>query len=259
MFVFGVGLGLTMQVLVVAVQNAVSYEDLGVATSSATFFRMIGGSFGTAVFGAIYAIVFTHKLRPTLAKVPAVHAKSFNPQTINPAILRQAQVDRRGSCSTTSSSTRSRTRCRPSSSSPCRSASWRSCSASCCPRWRCARRWRPSTSGEVQGAPQTARRSRRSSWRSSGCRPGRTGAELYQTLAQRAGIDLPPRSCWLLYRLADQPAASVAEVAERLKVDPEVIQPAVDGLVAAGMIEEQRRAPSATCTSRPRARRRSTS
>ena len=44
-----------MQVLVVAVQNAVSYEDLGMATSSATFFRMIGGSFGTAVFGAIFA------------------------------------------------------------------------------------------------------------------------------------------------------------------------------------------------------------
>ena len=71
MFVFGVGMGLIMQVLVVAVQNAVSYEDLGVATSSATFFRMIGGSFGTAVFGAIYAIVFNHTFAPTLAKVPA--------------------------------------------------------------------------------------------------------------------------------------------------------------------------------------------
>jgi predicted MFS family arabinose efflux permease len=64
MFVFGVGLGLIQQVLVVAVQNAVSYEELGVATSGATFFRMIGGSFGTAVFGAIYANVLTHKLTP---------------------------------------------------------------------------------------------------------------------------------------------------------------------------------------------------
>ncbi len=87
MFVFGVGMGLIMQVLVVAVQNSVSYEDLGVATSSATFFRMIGGSFGTAVFGAIYTIVFTHTLAPTLAKVPASILRSFNPQTINPAIL----------------------------------------------------------------------------------------------------------------------------------------------------------------------------
>lgn len=54
-FVLGVGLGLVMQVVVVVVQNAVSYDDLGVATSSATFFRSIGGSFGTAVFGAVFA------------------------------------------------------------------------------------------------------------------------------------------------------------------------------------------------------------
>ena len=55
MVVFGLGLGLVMQVLVVAVQNAVPYEELGTATSGVTFFRMIGGSFGTAVFGAIFA------------------------------------------------------------------------------------------------------------------------------------------------------------------------------------------------------------
>ena len=55
MFVFGVGLGLVMQILVVAVQNAVAYEQLGTATSGATFFRSIGGCFGTAVFGAIFS------------------------------------------------------------------------------------------------------------------------------------------------------------------------------------------------------------
>jgi EmrB/QacA subfamily drug resistance transporter len=54
-FVFGLGLGLVMQVLVLIVQNAVSYEDLGVATSGATFFRSIGAAFGVAVFGSIFA------------------------------------------------------------------------------------------------------------------------------------------------------------------------------------------------------------
>ncbi|MFI5679468.1 MDR family MFS transporter [Streptomyces cellulosae] len=54
-FVFGLGLGLVMQVLVLIVQNAVSYEDLGVATSGATFFRSIGASFGVAIFGTIFA------------------------------------------------------------------------------------------------------------------------------------------------------------------------------------------------------------
>ncbi|MFE0701199.1 DHA2 family efflux MFS transporter permease subunit [Streptomyces sp. NPDC058872] len=64
-FVFGAGLGLVMQVLVLVVQNAVSYEDLGVATSGATFFRSIGASFGVAVFGTL----FTHRLTGTLDAV----------------------------------------------------------------------------------------------------------------------------------------------------------------------------------------------
>jgi EmrB/QacA subfamily drug resistance transporter len=54
MFVVGTGVGLVMQVLVVVVQNAVSYSDLGVATSTATFFRSIGGAFGVALFGAVF-------------------------------------------------------------------------------------------------------------------------------------------------------------------------------------------------------------
>jgi EmrB/QacA subfamily drug resistance transporter len=49
-FVFGVGLGFNMQPLVLAVQNAVPPQDMGVATSSATFFRQMGGTLGTAVF-----------------------------------------------------------------------------------------------------------------------------------------------------------------------------------------------------------------
>ena len=53
MLVLGIGIGMVMQVLVLAVQNAVPYADLGVATGAATFFRSMGGSFGVAVFGAI--------------------------------------------------------------------------------------------------------------------------------------------------------------------------------------------------------------
>ncbi|MFF8876542.1 MDR family MFS transporter [Streptomyces flaveolus] len=61
-FVFGVGLGLVMQVLVLIVQNAVPYEDLGVATSGATFFRSIGAAFGVAVFGTVFASRLGDKL-----------------------------------------------------------------------------------------------------------------------------------------------------------------------------------------------------
>ena len=55
MLVLGVGLGMVMQVLVIAVQNDIEYRDLGVATSGATLFRLIGGSLGTAILGAIFA------------------------------------------------------------------------------------------------------------------------------------------------------------------------------------------------------------
>jgi len=62
MFVFGVGIGMVMPVLTISVQNAVDPRDLGAATSGATFFRSIGGSFGTAVFGTIFANVLAGKL-----------------------------------------------------------------------------------------------------------------------------------------------------------------------------------------------------
>lgn len=67
--VFGVGLGLVMQVLVLIVQNAVSYEDLGVATSGATFFRSIGASFGVAIFGTVFANRLGDKLADALRGV----------------------------------------------------------------------------------------------------------------------------------------------------------------------------------------------
>ena len=53
MFVFGAGLGLTMQVVVTAVQNSVDRRHMGVATASVTFFRSMGGAIGMALFGAI--------------------------------------------------------------------------------------------------------------------------------------------------------------------------------------------------------------
>jgi EmrB/QacA subfamily drug resistance transporter len=53
--VLGAGLGCIMQILVLAVQNDAHPEDLGVVTSSTTFFRSMGASFGTGIFGAILA------------------------------------------------------------------------------------------------------------------------------------------------------------------------------------------------------------
>ncbi|MFZ0089365.1 MAG: MFS transporter [Solirubrobacteraceae bacterium] len=71
MFVLGLGLGLVMQVLVLAVQNAVDYKDLGVATSGATLFRSIGGSVGTAVLGSIFSNRLSAELASALPRSAA--------------------------------------------------------------------------------------------------------------------------------------------------------------------------------------------
>jgi EmrB/QacA subfamily drug resistance transporter len=55
MALLGAGIGMVMQILVLAVQNEAPAEDLGVATSTVTFFRAVGGSVGVALFGALFA------------------------------------------------------------------------------------------------------------------------------------------------------------------------------------------------------------
>ncbi|MFB7944313.1 MDR family MFS transporter [Kitasatospora phosalacinea] len=72
MFVLGTGIGLSMQVLTIAVQNTVDYADLGTATSGVTFFRTLGSSFGTAVFGTIY----TNSLKTNLTAGVAEAART---------------------------------------------------------------------------------------------------------------------------------------------------------------------------------------
>jgi EmrB/QacA subfamily drug resistance transporter len=85
MLVLGMGLGGVMQVLVIIVQNGVPHSELGVATSGATFFRSIGGSFGTAIFGAIFSNVLVGNLASHLhgVSLPA----GFSAADVTPAAL----------------------------------------------------------------------------------------------------------------------------------------------------------------------------
>jgi EmrB/QacA subfamily drug resistance transporter len=89
MVVTGLGLGVTMPLYMLAVQNAVSYKLLGAATSSVTFFRSIGGSVGLAVFGSVMNNSFASALTPRL---PAAIKDSLPPAQLdsimhNPEIL----------------------------------------------------------------------------------------------------------------------------------------------------------------------------
>ena len=85
MLVVGLGLGFVMQVLVLAVQNAVDYEDLGVATATATLFRSMGGAIGVPIFGAIFANQLSSHLA---AKLPPGAVGAL------PAHLGPQQIDR---------------------------------------------------------------------------------------------------------------------------------------------------------------------
>jgi EmrB/QacA subfamily drug resistance transporter len=84
MFVTGVGVGLVMQVLVVAVQNAVPYEELGSATSGNMLFRNIGSAVGTAVIGTIFATELTSRVR---AIFPHASAAAVNTSHVSAATL----------------------------------------------------------------------------------------------------------------------------------------------------------------------------
>jgi hypothetical protein len=83
LFVLGAGIGLCMQVLILVVQNTSSFADLGVATSGVTFFRTIGSSFGAAIFGSLFANFLASRIPAALAAagVPARAAES--PQALH--------------------------------------------------------------------------------------------------------------------------------------------------------------------------------
>ncbi|NUR70517.1 MAG: MFS transporter [Hamadaea sp.] len=79
LFVLGLGIGLSMQVLTIVVQSAVPYADLGVATSGVSFLRTLGSAFGVAVFGTIYSNSLSDKVDSAATQIPA----GVNPQLLS--------------------------------------------------------------------------------------------------------------------------------------------------------------------------------
>jgi EmrB/QacA subfamily drug resistance transporter len=84
-FLFGLGLGFNMQTLVLAIQNAVPPQDMGVATSSATFFRQMGGTLGTAIFLSVLFNTLPDKI--TSAFEAIVPTAQFQSALHDPAVV----------------------------------------------------------------------------------------------------------------------------------------------------------------------------
>ncbi len=230
MAIFGFGLGFVMQVLVVAVQNAVPYEELGAATSGNTFFRMIGGCFGTAVFGAIYANLVQRNILSALhlSKIPA----GFDLNAENPsAIFHLPLAVQAGVIAGIAHTIQTIFLIGVPISFVAFLLTWtlpelelRKSIRTAEPTQNLGLREPRSSVGEIQRILELASRHE-------------NRRQLYERLTTRAGLDLAPRSAWMLYRLADQPASSLDEIAARLKIDPEPLQVALDDLVSSGMVE----------------------
>gem|GEM_PF-5936 len=95
MAVLGLGIGMIMPVLVLAVQNSVPLSDIGSATSANNYFRQIGGSVGAAVFGTLFANRLTHRLAVELPHgVRLPDAQSVTPQLVRslPSAVREGYV-----------------------------------------------------------------------------------------------------------------------------------------------------------------------
>jgi DNA-binding MarR family transcriptional regulator len=230
MAIFGLGLGLVMSVLLVAVQNAVPYEELGTATSGSYFFRMIGGSFGTAVFGTIFAsLILNNILRGLhLASVPA----GFSVNAEDPAsIHRLPAAIQAGVIAGIAHTVQTVFLIGVPIAFVAFLLSWT------LPEIELRKSIRTTEPAEGLGPPEplTSLGEVQRILERAASRENRR--ELYETLAARADIDLDPRAVWMLYRMADRPDCTLDEVGARLKVEPERLEDGIDSLVSAGMLE----------------------
>jgi EmrB/QacA subfamily drug resistance transporter len=97
----GMGLGLSMQTIVIALQNSVEMRDMGVATSSNTFFRSLGSVFGTALFGSVLTNRLAHYMQSgfaDLAKSNPAAAGAIDPSQMkslanNSTLIHQLPAD----------------------------------------------------------------------------------------------------------------------------------------------------------------------
>ncbi|TMD44150.1 MAG: MFS transporter [Chloroflexi bacterium] len=228
MAVLGLGVGLVTQVLVMAVQNAVDYRNLGAATSGVIFFRSIGGAFGTAIFGAIFSNQLASHLAslapslpsgislsmtesvaaiqhlPTSVRAEVVHAYAQSLSTVflvTVPIVAVAFI-----------------------------LSW------LLPEVRLRTTTQATDMGHTFAMP-TTRTSQQEIERALHVLTSRDSLDqLYHRLAARAGIVLDPLSTWLLFRFQEQAPIAGATLAKRFHVPAARLMPSIEALREIGLI-----------------------
>jgi DNA-binding MarR family transcriptional regulator len=225
MFVLGLGLGMVMQVLVLAVQNAVDYKDLGVATSGATLFRSIGGSIGTAILGSIFSNRLGSELVKALPSGASSHltgsAGTANPAALDrlPAPIHHAYIlaftNALGTVFAVAAVV---------------------AAVGFLLSWALEQRPLRDTINAGSGIGETFAMPKDTASLAEASRAltvlvGREGRrQLVQRLADRAGVDLSPAACWLIVRLDEDPRADVAALCRSFDIPEGVGSAALEEL-----------------------------
>ncbi len=227
-FVLGVGIGLVLQVLVLASQNAVDYRHLGVATSGSAMFRQVGGCIGVALFGAIFSNRLGAEIASRLGDASGVPAQA------SPDVVRGLPPEVRG---------------------PYVEAF----SAALTPVFLIAGcvavgafvltlllpevplRATSAAQGPGRGAPVPRENSslREIERAIAAIAPRQERWSLYERAAARAGVDVPPPALWLLARLGEHAPVAPGALAHRLGVEAGRVDEIAPELVSRGFVQER--------------------
>jgi len=230
LFVTGFGIGLVMQVLVVAVQNAVGYRDLGAATAGNTLFRNIGSSVGTAVIGTIFATELASQLHAALPHTAA----GTNASHVSAAVLAKLPPQIHAAyLDAYAASLDKAFKIAAIVSIVAFVASW----------FIKPLPMRTTVSAEDIGDAFAAPRvpdSLAEIIRALGVLVGRKQMRAYlERVASEAAVDLPLSACWALVQVRRDTSVDLAELANRNKVPAERLNVALAELRSRGLITEQ--------------------
>ncbi|HWE82906.1 MAG TPA: MFS transporter [Gaiellaceae bacterium] len=223
--ILGLGLGMVMQVLVLAAQNSVDFRLLGVATSGSTLFRQVGGSIGVAAFGAIFTNRLAHELSvrlPTGAHPPA----AANPAAVDrlppaihaPYVAAFAASLRPVFLAATGVSVVAFLLAWLLREIPLRKTA------------------RADGIGESFASPRDDNSERELQRIASSLLRGETRTRVYTELIERAGIDVTPAEAWMLARLRDRAPTPGRSLAEELRVAPERVEAIGAALARLGLV-----------------------
>jgi len=228
MLVLGFGLGFVMQVLILAVQNAADYRDLGAATASATLFRSMGGTIGVPIFGAIFTNQFASQLASRLPPGAAGQLPSrLGPEQIRrlPPSIRDPYVDAYAAAL-----------------HPVFLIAAFVAVAAFAFTWLLEERpLRQTVAGQGIGdsfaSPRDGSSIEELEARLSRLARRENRHIVYERLASAADIDVTPGEAWLLLRVDQFDAASADELAARYKLQPEAVSALLADLRTQGLVE----------------------